>query len=113
MGALRVGDGDLLVEGAVTRSAPGGFLASAELVVFSANVASFSTAAAAAAIGSATSAYAVGHTALFALDSGAGSALFLFTSADGNAGVSASELALLATLSGTASTAVGDYVFGA
>lgn len=111
MGTLNVGDGDLSVEGAVTRNAAGGFSASAELVIFSTDVASLSAANAAAAIGSASSAYAVGRTALFVVDTGASSGVFLFTAADANSAVSASELTLLATLSGTGSTGVGDYVF--
>jgi Ca2+-binding RTX toxin-like protein len=109
--ALRIGDGDLLVEGALARSAPGGFSSGAELVVFTSNLANFSGSAAASAIGSATSAYAVGKTALFAIDNGGSSAVYLFTSSDGNAQVSAAELTLLGTLTGTASTAVGDYLF--
>ena len=112
MAGIKVGDGDTALEGAVTRSAAGGFSAAAELVVFTSNLASLSASAAAAAIGSATSAYAVGRTALFAIDSGASSALYLFTAADANATVSAGELTLLATLSGTASTlAASDYQF--
>lgn len=111
MGTLAIGDGDLSVEGAATRSAAGGFSSSAELVIFSTNVVSLSTSTAAAAIGSASSAYAVGRTALFVVDTGASSGVYLFTAADANNTVSASELTLLATLSGTASTVVGDYVF--
>jgi len=113
MATLRVGDGDTTVDGAVTRSAAGGFATGAELVVFSGNVASLTTSNAAAAIGSATSAYASGATALFAVDNGSDTGLYLFTSSGANATVSASELTLLATLTGTASTAVGDYAFGA
>ncbi len=108
---LKVGDGDLLVEGGVLRAAPGGFSASAELVIFTANAASLTTAGAAAAIGSATAAYAADRTALFVVDNGTNSGVFLFHSADGNAAVSASELTLLATLNGTPSTVIGDYVF--
>ena len=111
MGTLSIGDGDLLVEGAVTRSAAGGFSSSAELVIFSSNVASLSTTTAAAAIGSASSAYAVGRTALFVVDTGSSSGVYLFTAADANSSVSASELTLLATLSGTGSTVASDYVF--
>lgn len=112
-GTLKVGDGDTLVEGAVVRSAPGGFSSSAELVIFSANAASLSTAAAATAIGSATSAYAADRTALFVVDNGTSTGLYLFHSADGNAQVSAAELTLLATLDGTAATTLTDYVFAA
>lgn len=109
---LRIGDGDQVVEGAVTRSAPGNFSTAAELVVFTANVASLNTTAAAAAIGSANSAYAVDQQVLFALDTGSSSGLYLFHAHNADAVVEASELTLLATLNGTASTAVGDYVFG-
>ena len=108
---LKVGDGDTLVEGALLRAAPGGFSASAELVVFTANAASLSTASAAAAIGSATGAYAADRTALFVVDNGVSSGVYLFHSADGNAQVSAAELTLLATLNGTPATALADYVF--
>lgn len=108
---LRVGDGDTVVEAALERAAPGGFSASAELVIFSSDLGSLTATAAAAAIGSASSAYAVGRTALFAIDNGISSALYLFTAANGNAVVSASELSLLAMLSGTASTATADYLF--
>ena len=113
MAGIRVGDGDTLVEGALVRSAAGGFSAASELVIFTANTAGLLATDAAAAIGSAASAYAAGRTALFAIDNGIGSALYLFTAADANALVSASELTLLATLSGTAATTTGDYVFGA
>lgn len=111
MGTLGIGDGDLVVDGATTRTAAGGFSSSAELVIFSSNVASLSTSTAAVAIGSASSAYAVGRTALFVVDSGTSSGVYLFTAADANATVSASELTLLATLSGTGATGIGDYVF--
>ncbi len=108
---LKVGDGDALVEGALTRAAPGGFSATAELVIFTTNAAGLTTAAAAATIGSATAAYAAGRTALFAIDNGTSSAVYLFTSSGADAVVSAGELTLLATLTGTPSTAIGDYVF--
>ena len=111
---VRIGDGDTALEGALTRSAPGGFAASAELVVFTSNIAgTISTSSAAAKIGSASSAYAVGRTALFAVDNGSSSAVYLFTSSNADAVVSASELTLLATLSGTPATAVSDYLFSA
>jgi hypothetical protein len=107
---IRIGDGDTLLEGALSRSAPGGFANTAELVIFTSNISgSITTAAAAAKIGSAASAYAVGRTALFAVDNGVSSAVFLFTAADADAAVEAIELRLLATLTSTPSTAVGDY----
>jgi Ca2+-binding RTX toxin-like protein len=109
---IRIGDGDTLVEGAVLRPGPGGFAPGAELVIVTGNIAGAITASsAAAAIGSASAAYAAGATRLFAVDNGASSALFLFTSAAVDAQVSAGELGLIATLSGTAATVLADYVF--
>ena len=108
---LRIGDGDLLVEGALLRGAPGGFTTAAELVIFTANAAALDATAAAAQICSASGAYAIGATRLFAIDNGTSSAVFRFTAADANAAVSASELALVTTLQGTAATVLADYVF--
>jgi hypothetical protein len=110
--SLPVGDGDTLLEGAVSQATSGGFATSAELVIITANASSLSAAAAASIIGSAASSYAVGDERLFVVDNGYSSGVFYFQSADANATVSASELTLLATLNGTASTSVGDYVFG-
>jgi Ca2+-binding RTX toxin-like protein len=107
---IRIGDGDTALEGAIARSASGGFAKGAELVVFTSNISgSITTAAAAAKVGSATSAYAVGNTALFAVDNGTSSAVLLFTAVDADAVVEATELRLLATLTSTPSTAVSDY----
>lgn len=111
MATVRIGDGDTLVENAAVRAAPSGFSAAAELVIFGADAASLSLAGAAAAIGSATAAYAIGHSALFVVDNGASTGVFRFVAADANATVSAGELTLLATLSGTSSTAPGDFLF--
>lgn len=111
MGTLGIGDGDFVVDGGTTRTAAGGFSRSAELVIFSTDVAALSTTNASAAIGAASSAYAVGQSALFVVDTGVSSGVYLFTAADANATVSASELTLLATLSGTGATGLGDYVF--
>jgi Ca2+-binding RTX toxin-like protein len=109
---ITIGDGDAVVEGAVTRAGPGGFANTAELVVIAANIAGAITAAsAAAAIGSASSAYTVGSTVLFAVDNGSDSALFRFEAANANAAVSASELTQLASLTGTAAIATGDVSF--
>lgn len=110
---LRIGDGDLLVEGRVRVGSPGGFSSTDELVIHTNNAASLSVASAAAAIGSASSAYAVGRTVLFAVDNGVSTGVYLFTAADANAQVSASELTLLATLTGTTTTTSLDYVFSA
>ena len=109
---LRVGDGDTVVEGGVVRAASGGFSATAELVIVQSNIAgAITTASAAAKIGDATAAYAVGRTAIFAVDNGSATGVFLFTAADANADVSAAELTLLGTLTSTPSTALGDYLF--
>ena len=111
--AVAVGDGDSVVEGGTTVAGPGGFATSAELVIVTANIAgSIDANSAAAAIGNANSAYAVGQKVLFAVDNGSESQLWLFTAADANATVSAAELSLLTILSGTASTNLADYQFG-
>jgi hypothetical protein len=112
--ALPVGNGNTSLEGALTRAAAGGFATSAELVVFTADISgSITTSSAVAKIGSATSAYSVGQTALFVVDNGTDSALYYFKSAGSDAVVSSSELTLLATLSGAPATGVADYLFGA
>ncbi|HSI60440.1 MAG TPA: calcium-binding protein [Ideonella sp.] len=111
--ALSIGDGDGIVEDALSIDTPGGFAATAELVIATANISgNISAAKAAAAIGSATGAYAVGQTALFVVDNGTDSALYYFQSADTNASVSAGELTLLGSLQGTGSTVTDDFLFG-
>jgi Ca2+-binding RTX toxin-like protein len=108
--ALPVGDGDTVLEGAVALAGPGGFLKTAELVIATQNIAGgIAPSSAAAAIGSATAAYAAGAHALFAVDNGSQSAVYYFTAANANAIVEANELVLLATLSATASTVLADY----
>jgi hypothetical protein len=51
---------DLVLDNAVVKAGPGGFDADAELVILTQNVATLNASTAAAAIGSANSAYAVG-----------------------------------------------------
>ena len=110
---LRIGDGDTVVDGAVSVAGPNGFNTSAELVIVTHDVTgSITAASAAAAIGHANSNYAVGDTRLFVVDNGSDSAVYLFKSADAGSTVSASELTLLATLDNAASTTVSDYIFG-
>ena len=109
--SLGIGDGDLLVEGATILTGPGGFATTAELVIVTTNIAALTAANAAAAIGSATAAYALGQTALFAVDTGTSTGLFRFTSSGTDAAVGAAELVLVATLQGAAATAIGDYLF--
>jgi Ca2+-binding RTX toxin-like protein len=103
--------GDKVIDNAVIQSVGGGFAANAELVILTQNVAGATTTAAATAIGSAAGAYAVGDKALFALHSGNTTTLYLFTSSGVDATVSAAELTQIATLTGTPSTAIGDYLF--
>ncbi len=111
--ATRIGDGDTLVEGAVTRSAANLFSSAAELVVFTNNIVGSITAAAAALkIGSATAAYTIGAQRLFVVDSGSSTAVFRFVAADADAAVEMNKLTPLATPSGTASTTTGDDLFG-
>jgi Ca2+-binding RTX toxin-like protein len=110
---LRVGDGDLLIEGAATISGPNGFASTAELVIVTHDIAgALTTTSAATAIGRANSAYQAGDTRLFVVDNGSDSAVYLFKSANTDSVVSASELTLLATLDNTASTVATDYLFG-
>ncbi|MGM9488828.1 hypothetical protein [Ideonella sp. YS5] len=112
--AIHIGDGDTLVEGAVSVSGPNGFASNAELVIVNHDIAgAITTTNAAAAIGHANTAYATGDTRLFVVDNGSDSAIYLFKAADTNSIVSANELTLVATLDNTANTTVGDYLFGA
>ena len=84
----------------------------AELVIVSSDIAGAVTARSAAdAIGSATSAYEAGATALFAVDNGTQTGLFLFTSSGADTLVTETELTLLATASATPATVLADYWF--
>ena len=110
---IPIGDGDANVEGATTRSAPGGFDTSAELVIFTSDIAGAIDAnSAAAAIGKANGAYVVGQTALFVVDNGFDTAVFAFKALNANSTVSASELSFLSTLVATPQTTVVDFGFG-
>jgi Ca2+-binding RTX toxin-like protein len=112
MAGLHVGDGDTTVENAVVRTAPGGFSTAAEVVVFTTDiVGAIDPTSAAAQIGSATAAYAVGADVLFAVDNGTQTGLFLFHSAGADALVSAAELTQIALVNGDQTT-LSDYVFG-
>ena len=109
--ALPVGNHDTTLDGAIVRPTPGGFAPTAELVILTANISGAITFAdAATTIGSATSAYKTGDHALFVVDNGAQSAVFYFTAAAADAGVSASELTLIGTLTTTSGTIIGDYL---
>ena len=111
--AIHVGDGDNVVEGAVSVTGPNEFAASAELVIVSHNIAGgITSTSAASAIGHANSAYTVGDTRLFVVDNGTDSAVYLFTASNADATIGANELTLVTTLQGTGSTGTGDYYFG-
>ncbi|WP_254899434.1 calcium-binding protein [Methylomagnum ishizawai] len=110
---LALGDKDGVIDAAKLTTSPGGFAPSNELVVVTGNIVGAITATSAAAvIGSATSAYAKSYAGLFVVDNGVDSALFKFVSSAADATVSATELTLVGTLQGTASTALSDYAFG-
>ncbi len=91
----------------------GGFATTSELVIVSNDIAgAINVTSAAAAIGSASGAYAIGDTRLFAVDNGGtASGVFLFTSSAADATVSAAELTLLGTATATPATAAADYLF--
>jgi len=109
---IRIGNGDLLVNDAVTVTSAGGFTAANELVIVTGNIAGAITAAsAAAAIGSATGAYAAGNSRLFAVDNGTDSGLFLFTASAADAVVSAAELTLVGVATSTTAPVPEDYLF--
>lgn len=113
-GSLPVGNGDLVVDGAVAVSGPGGFEASAELVIVEKDVAGGLTLSnAAAAIGSANGAYAAGQTAVFMVDDGTNAWALYFQSSGNDAVVSAAELSIIGRLDGCASTTIDDIVWSA
>jgi Ca2+-binding RTX toxin-like protein len=95
-----------------THDTPGGFGVGDQLSLFTARMASASTANAAAIIGSANSAYAVGDTALFVVSTAKDTTLYRFVSSGADALVSANELTALVTLTGTPGTVLEDYSFG-
>jgi hemolysin type calcium-binding protein len=108
---IRIGDGDTVIDGFATVAGPGGFAASDELVVVNGTFAGAIDATnAAAAIGSATGAYGVGDTRLFAVQNGTDTGLFLFTSSGADATVSAAELTLVGVATGAHATVPGDFV---
>ncbi len=108
-----LGDKDSRLEGALLRESAGGFSNKAELVVFSDDInGSISATSASEQIGSASSAYVVGDTRIFAVDNGSQTAVYLFKAQDANAIVDSNELKLLGVLD-TAQTALRDYLFQA
>lgn len=107
--ALAIGNRDAALDGAVLRNAAGGFDTDAELLLFTQKMTTATTAKAAAVIGSASSAYAVGDTALFVVSTSNASVLYRFQSSNNDAQVSAAELTVVATLTGTPTTVLADY----
>ena len=122
MAGISIGNGDTVINGAVTQTVPNGatgyagFDANAELVVFEYNAANVTSAlygkqAAALEIGYASTSFKAGDTRLFVVDDGTSSAAYLFTSSGADALVSSNELTLLCTMNGCAATKVADYGF--
>jgi Ca2+-binding RTX toxin-like protein len=112
--SLAVGNGDLVVDGAVAIPGPGGFDASAELVIVTQDLADGTLLEqAAAAIGSANQAYTAGQTAVFVVDDGTNSFALYFESSGADATVSADELSVIAQLVTTPSVGLGDIVWRA
>lgn len=117
MAGIKVGDGDTVVENAVTVSNTATtFAKGAELVIFGdtldysglSNATTVST-----AIGSADAAYAIGDTRLFVVQTGSGdydsSAIWQFKAVDADAIVESNEITLIATVD--AATQLADYSF--
>ena len=110
--ALPVGNGDLVVDGAVMVDGPGGFGAGSELVIVTANIDGYLTIdKAAAAIGSADQAYAAGQSVVFMVDNGADSLALYFQSSGVDAMVSAAELSILGHLGGAPATGLDDVIW--
>lgn len=109
---ISIGNGDAVINGALTRSATGGFSTAAELVIFTANIiGTITTTKAAATIGSAITAFVTGSRRLIAVDHGTSSALFLFPASGNDALVSAGELRLITSLQAPSSLQVSDLQF--
>src|SRR5450830_1658113 len=108
-----MGNGDDVIDGAVTLAVPGAFSAAAELVIVSQNVTSLTVANVVKAIGQAQGSYEAGDTSLFAVHSGKTSAVYLFTSAGNDAVIGAAELTQIATLTGLATLSAADFLLQA
>lgn len=108
-----IGNGDLQVDAAVDCAGSGGWTQAPEIVVFTTDLAALTADAAATLAGSQAGGAAIqSRTQLFAFDNGSSTAVYLFRS-DLDEVVEASELTLVATLNGVASTrATFDYAFG-
>lgn len=110
--AFAVGNGDLTIDGARSQAHSGGYAVAAELVVFANDIDGvITTEKAAQAIGSVASSFAFRQTAIFVVDNGTHSAVFLFTSEGGDPDVRPQELQLLATINGVTGLAASDFLF--
>lgn len=110
--SLPVGDGDDEVEGATVIHAPGGFDASAELVInVQEIVGSLTIDAFAAAFGNADQAYAEGQTAVLVAGNGSETWVAYFQSSGNDAAITPDELTIMATLANGAIPLVGDIEF--
>jgi Ca2+-binding RTX toxin-like protein len=111
--ALPVGDGDLAVEGAVTINGPGGFDASAELVLLAEDIVGPMTLdSVVAALGEANQAYATGQTSVFVVGDGTETWVLHFTSSGNDAAISAAELSLIGRLAGSVNLTPDDIAWG-
>jgi len=111
-----IGDGDGLLEGGVSVGANDNFSAASELVIFTDNIYRDMDINEVLNVinskGGASEGYTLDQTALFVVDNGASSEIFLFKSGDANNSIASSELTLLATLDGAGHTVVTDYMLG-
>lgn len=111
--ALPVGNGDLVVDGATTITGPGGFDASAELVLLAADVVGPLTLdSIAAAFGEANQAYAAGQSAVFVAGNGSETWVLRFESAGNDAIISAAELSIIGHLAGGVKPPAEDIGWG-
>lgn len=112
---LVVGDGDTTWDDAEVIASPGGYSASAELVISTQRwqgLGSITDAwVADGIIGSADQAFKKGHTAIFVVEGqGGGSAVYFFESSGKDADVSSDELTLIAHLKTAPNTTIDDYL---
>ncbi|NDY91499.1 calcium-binding protein [Ideonella livida] len=108
---LRLGNGDAVVDSGTVQAQGQGFSSQAEVVIFSQAAASLAAQDAADFLGSADGAFVQSDARVFVVNDGTDTGVYLFQSADSDATVSASELTLLATLSGTVTVDLPNLVF--
>lgn len=110
---LPIGNGDAIVDGATVSTGRATFGSDAEVVVVAQAIeGGIDTVKASALIGYGRNPYDLGEQRLFIVHNDVSSALYLFTSDDGDADIEAGELALLATITNTPSLGVTDLIFG-